>query len=82
MRCHHKHAKHQRHKHRPRGNEVGRREREMLRQHSARKDANAETQVPGGEIGGRGRAALSMGAQVDEQGIERREGRAESQSTA
>ena len=54
----------------------------MLRQHAARKDADAEAKIPCGEIGGRGRAALGMGAKVDEQGIERREGRTEPQTAA
>ena len=54
----------------------------MLCQHAAREDADAEAQVPSGEIGGSGCATLGVGSQIDEQRIKRRKGRAKSQATA
>ena len=52
----------------------------MFGQHSARENADAETQIPSGEIGGSGRAALGVGAKVDEQGIESWKSQTESQT--
>ena len=82
MRRNNKNKENQRYQHRCRSHQIGRRKREMLRQHTAREDADAETQIPSGEVGGCGRATLSMGTQVDEQSIEGWESRAETQTTA
>ena len=54
----------------------------MLSQHAAGEDAYAEAQIPSGEIGGRGRATLGVSTQIDEQGIERGEGRPKTQAAA
>ena len=52
----------------------------MLRQHTSREDADAQSQIPSGEIGGCSGAALGVGGKIDEQGIERRERHAEAQA--
>ena len=82
MRRYNDDKKDKRHQHRGRRYEIGRREREMFSQHTARENADAETQVPCGEIGGCGGATLHIGAQVDEQGVERWECRTKAQTTA
>ena len=81
MRRYNDDKKDERHQYRSRSHQISRREREMIGKHATREDADAETQVPCGEIGGRGRAALRIGTQIDEQGIESRKRRAKAQTT-
>ena len=73
----HRHEEHQGNHHHDIGDQISRTEREMLRNGTSRKDSDAKTQVPGSQVGGSGRAALTVGCQVDEQGVESRETSAE-----
>ena len=82
MWSHHKNEEEQRNENGGRGYEIGGSKGKMLCQQAAREDADAQTKVPRSEIRGSGRATLGIGGQVDEQRVERGEGRAETQATA
>ena len=82
MRCDHQDEKHERYQNHCIGNEISRGEREMLRQHTTWKNTYTETQIPSGQVSGRGRTALGVSAKIDEQGIESRKAGAETQATA
>lgn len=81
MRRHRQNEEDEGNQHHCAGDEVGGGEGEMLRQHAAREDADTQAEVPGGEIGGSGRAALGVGAEIDEECVERRERRSKAQAT-
>lgn len=80
MRRHHEDEEDKGDAHRTRSHQIGRGKREMLRQHATRKDADTQTEIPRGKVGGGSRATLGVGTQVDEQGVERREGCPEAQA--
>ena len=81
MRRHHNNEKDQGHQHRGGSNQIGSGKGEMLGQHTTGEDADAQTEVPGGEIGGGGSASLGVGAEIDEECVERGERRTETQAT-
>ena len=82
MRSHHENEENQGNEDRAGGHQVGSGEGEMLRQHAAGEDADAQTEVPGGEVGGSGSATLGIGTKINEQSVERGEGSAETQTAA
>ena len=82
MRRHHNDEEDEGNEYRTRSHQIGCRKREMLRQHTAREDADTQTQVPSSEISRGSRAALRIRTEVNEQGVERGEGGTKAQAAA
>ena len=81
MRRHRQNEEDEGNQHHSAGNEVGGGKREMLRQHATREDADAKSQIPRSQISRSGRASLGVGAEIDEECVERGERRTETQAT-
>lgn len=80
MRGNHQNEKHKGNENRAGGHQIGGGEGEMLRQKATGEDADAQTEVPSGEVGGSGCASLCVGAKVDEQSVKRGEGCSKTQA--
>ena len=80
MRSHHEDKENQGNQHRAGSHKICGGKREVLSQHAAGEDADAQTEIPSCEVGGSGGAALGVGAEIDEQGVEGGECRTETQT--